>query len=178
MSTERYAIYFAPGQREHLWHLGSEWLGRDAWSGEGFPPLEVEGVSPERFVRLTASARRYGFHATLKPPMKLQPGVRYDDLLEFANEWAVLQRPELIALAVDQLNGFIALRPADELSARYVDELAAQCVMDFDRFRKAPSAGELARRRAAGLSSRQEELLGQWGYPYVLDQYRFHLVRQ
>ena len=35
---------------------------------------------------------------------------------------------------------------------------------------------ELARRRTAGLTARQEEHLSRWGYPYVLDCFRFHVT--
>ena len=35
-------------------------------------------------------------------------------------------------------------------------------------------AAELDRRRASGLSDRQEALLQAWGYPHVMDQFKFH----
>ncbi len=35
---------------------------------------------------------------------------------------------------------------------------------------------ELQRRRAANLTPRQEFLLMHWGYPYVLDEFRFHMT--
>jgi len=38
------------------------------------------------------------------------------------------------------------------------------------------SAAELARRRAAGLTQRQDTLLLRWGYPYVMEEFRFHLT--
>ncbi len=56
------------------------------------------------------------------------------------------------------------------------DRLAELCVKDLDRFRAPPVAAELARRRGAGLSLRQETLLARWGYPYVLDEVRFHMT--
>jgi hypothetical protein len=34
----------------------------------------------------------------------------------------------------------------------------------------------MARRRAAGLTPAQERNLIEWGYPYVLDEFRFHLT--
>jgi hypothetical protein len=42
--------------------------------------------------------------------------------------------------------------------------------------REPPSADELARRRASGLTRRQEELLARWGYALLLDEFRFHLT--
>ena len=41
--------------------------------------------------------------------------------------------------------------------------------------RSAPD-GEVAKRRAAGLSPEQDTNLVEWGYPYVLDQFRFHIT--
>ncbi|MCS0466276.1 DUF1045 domain-containing protein, partial [Burkholderia mallei] len=35
---------------------------------------------------------------------------------------------------------------------------------------------ERAKRAAAPLSERQRALLAEWGYPYVLDEYRFHMT--
>ena len=49
--------------------------------------------------------------------------------------------------------------------------LAAACVRDFDSFRAPLSPEELAKRRAVDLTARQEELLVEWGYPYVFDEF-------
>ncbi|HZD24872.1 MAG TPA: DUF1045 domain-containing protein, partial [Alphaproteobacteria bacterium] len=42
--------------------------------------------------------------------------------------------------------------------------------------RAPPQAAELAKRRAAGLTPRQEDLLRRWGYPYVMEEFRFHIT--
>ena len=72
-----------------------------------------------------------------------------------------------------RLGGFLALMPeqADGIAA-----LAARCVRELDRFRAPPAAAELDRRRAKGLSTAQEDLLQHWGYPYVFEEFRFHLT--
>jgi hypothetical protein len=57
-----------------------------------------------------------------------------------------------------------------------LEDLADRCVVEFDEFRRPADEAELARRRAATLTPRQEELLLRWGYPYVLEQWRFHLT--
>ena len=54
--------------------------------------------------------------------------------------------------------------------------LAAKWVRDLDGFRAAPSEAELARRRASGLNAAQEENLMRWGYPNVMDEFRFHIT--
>ena len=72
------------------------------------------------------------------------------------------------------LAGFLALTPSEPFEE--LDRLAADCVAAFDRFRAPAAEAELARRRRTGLSLRQEALLLRWGYPYVMDAFRFHLT--
>src|SRR5262249_30766808 len=78
------------------------------------------------------------------------------------------------ALKLATLGHFMALVPDGRVAA--LDALAADCVRDFDRFRAPPGEAELARRRAARLSARQDQLLAQWGYPYVMEEFRLHLT--
>ena len=46
----------------------------------------------------------------------------------------------------------------------------------FDMLRAPPNAAELAKRRRAGLSARQEALLQRWGYPYTEEEFQFHMT--
>ena len=173
--TARYAVYFAPAETTALWHAGCHWLGRDPRSGAELPQPEVNGWSAERIMRITASPRMYGFHATLKPPFHLAEGRTLEQLASALQELAARMQACIVPpLSVAPLDGFLALQTSgheDKLSA-----LADACVTELDRFRRLPSAEELARRRAARLSARQDELLAQFGYPYVLDQFRFHMT--
>lgn len=57
-----------------------------------------------------------------------------------------------------------------------LDALARSCVMELDRFRRPPSSEELDQRRGKGLTTEQDRLLLRWGYPYVLEEFRFHLT--
>ena len=75
---------------------------------------------------------------------------------------------------MSDLSGFIALResvPCPELQA-----LCDACVLGTDRHRLQPGADELVKRRKAGLSARQEAMLHRWGYPYVLEDWFFHVT--
>jgi hypothetical protein len=54
--------------------------------------------------------------------------------------------------------------------------LADACVVRLDRFRAPPTDAELARRRRAALTPRQDALLAMYGYPYVLDTWFFHMT--
>jgi putative phosphonate metabolism protein len=171
----RYAVYFAPAQGSLLWDLGCAWLGRDAATGAALAQPAVPGLSYERVQALTASARHYGLHATLKPPFFPAAGVNQQSVLDALHELAGKCRPfELPRLRVSMLSDFIALRtttPSAEL-----DELAQRCVAELDYLRRAPDAEELERRRAQCLSARQETLLRCYGYPYVMDEWRFHIT--
>jgi hypothetical protein len=69
---------------------------------------------------------------------------------------------------------FIALTPSAHCPR--LAALAAAAVRVLDPFRRPAGPAELARRRAAGLTAAQERNLIEWGYPYVLQEFRFHLT--
>lgn len=48
--------------------------------------------------------------------------------------------------------------------------------MGMDEFRAPLTDADIERRRSAGLTPRQDELMLEWGYPYVLEEFRFHLT--
>ena len=54
--------------------------------------------------------------------------------------------------------------------------LAADCVTEFDSFRAPLTEADRARRNPSQLTSRQREHLDRWGYPYVMDDFRFHMT--
>lgn len=171
----RYALYFAPAADTPWWNAGCRWLGRDPVSGAEFPQVRVPGLPGLMFAKLTSDARRYGFHATLKAPFQLAEGFSESHLAAMANAFCTVQRPiALHETRVCPLYNFLALRPAgpyDEIGA-----LAMRCVTYFDMLRAPPTAAELAKRRHAGLTARQESLLHRWGYPYTEEEFRFHMT--
>ncbi|MFC7703561.1 DUF1045 domain-containing protein [Plastorhodobacter daqingensis] len=168
---ERYAIYYLPDPGP-LADFGAAWLGWDVQQGRTVPHPDVDGLP---VADLTATPRKYGLHATIKPPFRLAPGhdapglsAALDDLC------ARLTRVELPGLVLARLGSFLALRPEGDQS--HLAALAAQVVMELDAFRAPPSEAELARRKAAGLDPRQIELLERWGYPYVMEEFHFHIT--
>ena len=133
----------------------------------GFPATDIRA--------LTQSPRTYGFHATLKAPFRLAQGVDERELLARVGDLAASHAPVAIpALRVERVDGFVALVPAG--ASRAVDGLAAQCVTKLDDLRAPLEATERARRLASKLTSRQRELLDLWGYPFVLEEFRFHMT--
>lgn len=173
MADVRYAIYFAPRGDTPLALAGSRWLGRDAASGTSLPQPACPGLTPARLVELTATARRYGLHGTLKPPFRLRAGRTRAELELAIAALARRFQPFAFTLRLGMLAGFFAWVPAGAQDA--ISAVAAACVTELDAFRQPPTEAELTRRRK-NLSPAQEALLQRWGYPYVLDEFRFHLT--
>ncbi|MCC7546364.1 MAG: DUF1045 domain-containing protein [Burkholderiales bacterium] len=171
----RYAVYYAPPAHSDLWRLGCHWLGRDPERDEALEQPPVPGRARSRIEALTASPRAYGFHATLKPPFRLRAEARTADLHEALRILARSQRAfALPPLRVARLGGFLALTPA--VDSERLGQFADAWVTGLDALRCPPEEDELRRRRAAGLTARQDALLSRWGYPYVFDEFRFHLT--
>lgn len=174
-SHARYAVYLVPPQNSLLWNAGCRWLGRDAETRETFAPQDVPGFPAEKLVHATASPRLYGFHATLKAPFRLANGVDEAKLsAEIARLADSVGSFPMPALKVDRLNGFIALLLAGPGNA--LADLERRCVVELDALRAPMELAERARRLSARLSPRQREYLDRWGYPYVFDEFRFHMT--
>jgi hypothetical protein len=168
----RYAIYHLPEGALGRW--GEDWLGWEMARGVPRPRPEIPGL-PRPIADLTAAATVYGLHATIKPPFRLAPGRDAAGLSRAVGALAARTRPaEAPGLRLARLDGFLALVPDGESAA--IDAVAARAVADLDSFRAPPAPAELARRRAAGLSPRQDALLLRWGYPWVMEEFRFHIT--
>lgn len=175
MTMERYAIYYAPDRGSELDRFGSRWLGRSAWSGREVPFFFCEGVRKERLEQITCEPRHYGFHATLKPPFQLKRSLTREQLLEEMERFVQNQTPfTLPVLQVNRIGKFIALSPQKD--NRQLQSLGDGCVKAFDYFRAPPSKEELKKRQIPLLSSSQRNILNQWGYPFLMEEYRFHLT--
>lgn len=171
----RYAIYFAADSDDRLMKLGNSWLGRDPFSGETFGQPEVAGLTPERFGELTASPRRYGFHGTLKAPFFLRDGRDETALAEACRTFAAEIAPfEIREFGVNRLGRFLALTPnRDEPDLK---AFAGLCVRRFEPFRAPASEADLERRRKSGLTPKQDAYMSEWGYPYIFDEFHFHMT--
>jgi putative phosphonate metabolism protein len=173
----RFAIYFVPGAATALYRFGAAVLGYDCYTGEAVtcPRPPAPALSEADWAPLTAEPRRYGFHATLKAPFRLRDEFAEDDLVAALREFAasITDSPRFEPM-VDLIAGFVAIVPQNRAAA--VDHLAADCVTRFDRFRAPMTAEERARRTAGGLSAAQMHNIERWGYPYVLDEFRFHMT--
>ncbi|MEM8689819.1 MAG: DUF1045 domain-containing protein [Pseudomonadota bacterium] len=170
MEFARYAVYFCPRPETALARFGREWLGYDCETGES-----LARTSDHLLENQISQPRRYGFHATLKPPFRLSAGVEYDDFAAAVSGLAGdLHAFTVDGLVLKELGSFLALVPRDPSDA--LSELAFKCVRDLDRFRAPLNSSEIAQKAANGLSPYQEHLLFTWGYPYVGDEFRFHMT--
>ncbi|MBD8891168.1 DUF1045 domain-containing protein [Roseibium litorale] len=165
----RAALYFTPSRDSDLTLAAAEWLGRDPFTGESVVS-DVSGSDG-----LVDAPRRYGFHGTLKAPFALADGKSLEQLEQAAAEFAASRcRFTVPELALGRLGSFFALvpaRPCDALNA-----FAGDVVRHFEPFRAPLSDKDLERRRKSRLSPRQDALLCEWGYPYVFEEFRFHMT--
>lgn len=170
MSYTRFAIYYLPPQGSALAGFGAGWLGWDVQAGAAVPQPALPGLDD-----ITMTPAKYGFHGTLKPPFRLVDGQDQAALEQAAADLATTIAPAQAAgLELTRLGRFLALVPVGETDG--IARVAAACVAGLDRFRAPATQDELARRRKSGLTPAQDALLVRWGYPYVMEQFRFHLT--
>lgn len=166
----RFALYLVP--EGTIGGFGEEWLAWDMVRGVALP---APGHAPEGWEAITAEPRRYGFHATVKPPFRLAEGRDLAGLMAAVRDLCgTVAAFDCDGLRLASLDGFLALVPDGETGA--LDRFAARVVAELDGFRRPAGAEEIARRRKAGLTARQDAYLLRWGYPYVMEEFRAHFT--
>ena len=168
---KRFAIYYAP-EPGPLASFGAHWLGWDMAAGRPAEHPELVGMDVSA---ITATPRKYGFHGTIKPPFRLTDGKSLDDLdVAVARLCTENAAVHLRPLTLTRVGGFLALTVSGDTTQ--LSALAATIVRDLDVFRAPLNDAELARRRQHPLSPDQDRLLELWGYPYVMEEFRFHIT--
>jgi len=168
---QRYAVYYTPPEGA-LEEFTSSWLGWSSLRGMAYTHVKIPGFDTSK---LTQKAQKYGFHATLMAPFRLGIGVSQDSLSLALADFAEANKPARIErLELSDQNGFLALRPKGDVTD--LNALAANVTRHFDRFRAPLTAPELVRRRPKELSERQRQNLQKWGYPYVMEDFEFHMT--
>jgi putative phosphonate metabolism protein len=182
MMFARYAIYAAPAPGDFA-GAAARWLGRDAETGREVQQPVLPGL-PRRLAEMTRAPRRYGFHGTLKAPFRLAAGVDRSALLAAVQGLASRLAPVVLpGLRLVRHGGFLALVPdaaedaaAGSVALSALADLAARVVVDLDGLRAPLTGAEIARRNPQNLPPRERALLDRYGYPYVLDAFRFHMT--
>ena len=169
----RYAIYYAPRDGAFATAVAG-WLGWDPARAGTVAHPHLDSL-PAPIADLTAEPRKYGFHGTIKAPFRLADDIRRADLMSAVTALAARLRPVVMPrLQLAALKGFVALLPdGDEADLL---ELGAEVVTRLDHLRAPLTEAEVAKRRPERLTPRQRELLARWGYPYVMEEFRFHLT--
>lgn len=171
----RYALYFTPGRDHPLTVAAANWLGRDAFRNACPSVADTHGLDAEELSCWTAEPRRYGFHATLVAPFRLRQGLDEQDVIRAAELFAMQSaRPSVQRLTIARLDSFLALVPAS--SNGELEALAGSAVDCFCSLRAPLTEQEIARRNPVRLTKRQRAYLDRYGYPYVKEEFRFHMT--
>lgn len=170
---KRYAIYWAPAPGAFA-RAAADWLGWEPEAGLATAQPDLPGL-PRPLADLTAEPRKYGFHGTVKAPFRLAPGLDRAGLSAALAAFCAKAAPvTLPGLRIAAIGDFMAIVPDGDAAA--LNDLAARVVIGLDPCRAALTEAEIARRRPERLSPRQRDLLDRFGYPHVLEEFRFHLT--
>ena len=174
-ATPRYALYYAPAADSALWRFGSATLGYDAVTAADIDFAVPPGCEGLDWPEVTAEPRRYGFHATLKAPFELAAERTEAELIARFEAFCAAQPAfDIPSIVVGQLGPFFALIPAQAHPP--LQAFAAAVVEEFEPFRAPLSDADIARRKPERLSETQRAHLLRWGYPYVFEEFRFHMT--
>lgn len=170
----RYALYISPPADDPLTKKASAWLGRDAFGEMPGNEGSIAGIDHDTRWKVTADPRRYGFHATIKAPFRLADGRHEDELMEAAAHFAAGQSAfKIPRLALAAIGPFFALVEDEPMAA--LARFAEAVVREFEPFRAPLTPQDMVRRRPERLNPRERQLLEEFGYPYVLDMFQFHM---
>ena len=175
MAFPRYAVYFLPPADTPLYRFGAGVIGYDAFSGRLIPfPDSIAGKIGD-WKDLTADPRKYGFHATLKAPISLAQEYDENGLIAALSRFAAIPRAiPVIAPVVRMVGSFIAV--VHDAPSPALQILAGDCVSAFDTFRAPLTVEDRLRRKVPALTEQQIANLDRWGYPYVFEEFRFHMT--
>jgi hypothetical protein len=108
------------------------------------------------------------------PPFAPLPGVGEAGIVDRLESLAgALARFDLAPLSVREIGTFLALVPEEQ--AR-LGEVAELCLRAMTPLRVPATPEENEARRSSNLTPAQDRLLDEWGYPYVLAEFRFHIT--
>ncbi len=172
---KRYAIYYAPIENPELDLFGKCWLGWDPYKGEETTKSDLSKLpSFKKFSGLVLTPKQYGFHGTIKAPFRLKNKYTYSDLENKVREISKqIQSFHLDKLVIKKLGNFIALTPSKNLK---VNDVSNKFVEGLDFLRDDLSEDEIKKRHPHKLSFNQKKMLFKWGYPYVFNEFKFHLT--
>jgi hypothetical protein len=172
---KRYAIYYVPSENSELDLFGKCWLGWDPYKGVETTKSDLSKLpSFKKFSSLVLTPKQYGFHGTIKAPFKLKNEYTYNDLENKVREISKqIHSFYFDQLIIKKLGNFIGLIPTNNLK---VNAVSNKFVEELDYLRDELSESEIKKRKPHKLTSNQKQMLFKWGYPYVFDEFKFHLT--
>lgn len=172
--AQRYAIFWLPPPGSPLAKFGRNWFGVCPETGET-SEQSTFGLPADLAAEATARPRRYTLHGTIVAPFRAADGTDAGHLAQalrgFSGRRAALRTGPL---RLTRLTRFLVLMPESHTAA--LDWLAADCVTHFNAFRAPTTPEDIARYPADRHSPRQRAHVRQFGYPYVLSDFLFHIT--
>lgn len=175
MTQSRYAIYFVPPDNSPLYQWASKVLGYNSRTGLEDTGFTLPGIGQDQWFNWTSAPRQYGFHATLVAPFELQIGHTEAELIDRLLLFASNHRPVIIRkMVLRNLGEFLALCPFAEQTD--LQDLASNLVRELNSVRAPLSDYDFKRRLKPNLTEQQILYLKKYGYPYVHEEFRFHMT--
>ena len=179
---KRVAIYFLPKKNSSLENFGKNLLGRDINKKKKISLTRRQKYFINRgftyFDELKdycEQPAKYGFHATLKAPFRLKRNVKtknfYDVISHIAAQHSRFKIKGL-KIVYSKKFTFITSRKPNKLLINLENDL----VKHLDTFRAELNKTEIKKRNPDSLTFKQNKYLKEWGYPFVLDQFKFHMT--
>ena len=179
---KRVAIYFLPKKNSSLENFGKNLLGRDINKKKKISLTRRQKYFINRgftyFDELKdycEEPAKYGFHATLKAPFRLKRNVKtknfYDVISHIAAQHSRFKIKGL-KIVYSKKFTFIISRKPNKLLINLENDL----VKHLDTFRAELNKTEIKKRIPDSLTFKQNKYLKEWGYPFVFDQFKFHMT--
>ena len=179
---KRVAIYFLPKKNSSLENFGKNLLGRDINKKKKISLTRRQKYFINRgftyFDELKdycEQPAKYGFHATLKAPFRLKRNVKtknfYDVISHIAAQHSRFKIKGLKIVYRKKFT-FITSRKPNKLLINLENDL----VKHLDTFRAELNKTEIKKRIPDSLTFKQNKYLKEWGYPFVFDQFKFHMT--
>ncbi|WP_066853984.1 DUF1045 domain-containing protein [Halodesulfovibrio spirochaetisodalis] len=173
--TPRYALYYTPPRNSRLESAGTHWLGRTPVQFGKIPEQIPEGFFKQEYYQIIESPRWYGFHGTIRAPFELADGITPEMFIRKVHRVCSSHAPfSFPSFSVRCFGGFLALTPTS--SYPELHKLHSDCMRKLDNLRAPLSNFDKQRHMEKKLSERQERLLRRFGYPFVMEEYRFHMT--
>ncbi len=173
----RYGIFFAPHDDSPLGVYGATVLRRKATSTNEWvnPLIPISFENTPVWRACIERPAHYGFHATINAPFELHDQHSTEELFDDIRAFCKQQQPLLLTNIAPRLTHRYDALAFDDQPAD-IKNFAATCATRFEKYRAPLTAADTKRRQKKALSASQIKHLQTYGYPYVFDDFNFHMT--